>query len=185
MTIEVPMKVEGDTYSDEIQQKLINLMLILHWVYCCEMKDALLEHLSGSNVEDMVEFATNDRPFFTRALVAFGSGMNVEALIAEKDGEKLNSIKLVFGYWVASNMIRRSLVKVPGTLQTLIGSLCAIYRVSRDVHGLITRFRISASWNRLLLRDIVSVYSKRSAGWDMKKSGICYSIVMTTWALVD
>ena len=30
MTIEVPMKVEGDTYSDEIQQKLINIMLILH-----------------------------------------------------------------------------------------------------------------------------------------------------------
>ena len=59
------------------------------------MKDALLEHLSGSNVEDMVEFATNDISFFTRALVAFGSRMTVEALIVEKDGEEIEQYKKV------------------------------------------------------------------------------------------
>lgn len=75
-------------------------------------------------------------------------------------------------------MIRTSLAKVPGTLQTFVATLCTVQKVPCSLHAVLIHFYIAASWNRSCLHEIEEVNNKFQRDGICQKNGFYYSIVI-------
>jgi hypothetical protein len=167
ITAAIPLNRSSESFDHSTKGKLVDIMKILFHV----LKNASYEDAAKvaelMSAQEMINHALCDRSFFTRMIVALGSGQAIETLLDDTYGRNVYAQSTYLALWSAGEMLRRSTSERPGALQRLISKHCDVQKAPKVLQELFCRMRISCSYKTTRLLKISKVETKLAAGWDM------------------
>ena len=167
ITAAIPLNRWSESYNQSTQNKLVDIMKILFHVLKNEKFEDAAKVAEMMSAQEMISHALCDRSFFTRMIVALGSGQAVETLLDEKYGRNSYAQSTYLALWSAGEMLRRSMSECPGALQKLISKHCDVHKASKVPQELFCHLRISCSYQTTRFQKIKRVEMKLASGWDM------------------